>query len=67
VNQEVIGRLMDRWTTDAQFRAEVRADAVTAIERCGLTLNDDERAAVVAIDWSVSDAQLAARVSHLPF
>jgi putative modified peptide len=65
MNHEVLGKLMDRWTSDAQFRAAVRANPLQAIEQAGVELSDDEKAAVAAVDWTLSDQDLAARASHI--
>jgi hypothetical protein len=63
---EVLSGLIERWNGDTRFRAEVRADPVAAIERTGVALSEEQRAAVRATDWSLSDAELARRASHFP-
>ena len=65
MNHEALGKLMDRWASDAAFRTAVRADPLAAIERTGLQLSEDEKAAVKAVDWSLSDEELVARTSHV--
>ena len=65
MNHEAFGKLMDRWTGDAAFREAVRLDPLAAIENAGLQLSEDEKAAVAAVDWSLSDQELAVRTSHI--
>ncbi|MGQ0711279.1 MAG: Os1348 family NHLP clan protein [Rhodoferax sp.] len=64
MNQEALGRLMDRWNADATFRAAVRSDPLAAMADMGLPLSDEDKAAIKTIDWSLSDQELAARTSH---
>ena len=66
MKHEALGRLMDRWTADIEFRSALRRDPLAAIESAGLQLSEDEVAAVKAVDWSLSDEELAARTSHMP-
>jgi hypothetical protein len=66
MNYDAFGKLLDRWTTDAVFRAAVRMDPLAAIAAAGLGLTEEEKAAVAAMDWSLPDAELAARVSLMP-
>lgn len=65
MNHETLGKLMDRWSNDAQFRAAVRANPLGAIAETGLKLSDEEMAAVQAVDWSLDDQELVGRVSHV--
>lgn len=65
MNHETLGKLIDRWTSDAAFRAAVRSDPLGAIERSGLQLSDEEKAAVQATDWTLSDQELLSRASLL--
>ena len=61
MNHDKFGKLIDRWTQDAGFRAAVRKDPLGAIAAAGVALTDEEKAAVAAIDWSLSDTELANR------
>lgn len=65
MNHEALGKLMDRWSSDAQFRAAVRANPLGAIADTGLQLSDEEIAAVQAVDWSLDDQELVSRASHV--
>lgn len=64
MNHEALGKLMDRWSNDAVFRAAVRSDPLGAIAGTGLQLSDEEMAAVQALDWTVPDQELVGRISH---
>jgi putative modified peptide len=64
MNHEELSRLMDLWSGDAAFRAGLRKDPLAAIAQTGLQLSDEDREAVAAIDWSLSDEELVARASH---
>jgi hypothetical protein len=55
--------LLDRWMSDADFRAEMRRDPLGAVSKAGIALSDSERAALKTIDWNGSDQELQARVS----
>jgi hypothetical protein len=55
--------LIDKWINDTAFRNAMRRDPDAAVKAAGVTLSDDERAALKAIDWSQSDQQLAERTS----
>ncbi len=55
--------LLDRWESDREFRAALRRDPEEAVKASGVSLSDDERAALKAIDWSQTDEQLSARAS----
>ncbi len=59
-----IDALMDRWMNDLGFRAALRRDPEGAVRTAGFTLSEDEAAALRSIDWSLTDEQLAARVSR---
>lgn len=65
MNHETLGKLMDRWSNDAQFRAAVRANPLGAIADIGLQLSDEEMAAVQSLDWSLNDNELVSRTSHV--
>jgi hypothetical protein len=66
MNHETLGRLIDRWSSDVNFREEMRADPLAAIERAGVVLSAEQKTAIEAIDWKLSDQALAERASHLP-
>ena len=63
MNCDAIETLMDRWMNDPAFRAEMRADPEAAVKASGLHLDEDELAALKAIDFNLADEDLQARVS----
>jgi hypothetical protein len=65
MSHDALATLIERWINDAQFRTDVRADPIRAIERAGVELSEPERAAVAAFDWSLPDRELAARASRM--
>ncbi len=60
-----IETLLEKWETDAGFRAALRRDPEAAVAASGVSLTDEERSALRTIDWSQSDEQLAARASKM--
>ena len=57
--------LIDKWINDTAFRNAMRRDPEAAATAAGVSLSDDERTALGAIDWSQSDEQLAERASKM--
>lgn len=64
MSREAVETLMDKWTNEPAFRAEMRADPQAAVKKAGVALSDDEWAALRTIDWKLSDEQLRSRISH---
>ena len=63
MNAEAVEGLMDRWMNDPTFRADLRANPEQAVKNVGITLNQDEMAALNSVDWSLSDDELTQRVT----
>jgi putative modified peptide len=64
MSQEAMRTLVERWTGDATFRAQMRQDPQAAIRDSGLNLTNDEMAAVTSIaSENLSDQELQSRVS----
>lgn len=63
MSQQAIEILFDRWMNDPTFRVAIRQDPEEAVRRTGVELTQEEWAALHAIDWSLSDEQLQARVN----
>ena len=63
MGQQALGAVMDRYTNDSTFRAEMKQDPEGAISRGGFDLTEQEKEAVRNIDWSQPDEQLTERVS----
>lgn len=60
-----IGKLIDRWLADTDFRAAVRKSPEDAVKKAGVNLSTDEWAAFRHVDWSLTDEQLRERASKL--
>lgn len=60
---QAIDVLMDRWENDPSFRSQMRRDPDQAVSAAGVSLTEDERAALRSIDWTLSDEELAARAT----
>jgi len=56
-------QIMERYTQDPAFKAQLQADPEAAAQAAGLTLTDDDRAALRGLDFSLTDEQLQRRVS----
>ena len=67
MSQEAMRTLVERWTGDSTFRAQMRQNPQDAIRDSGLNLSDDEMATVTSIaSENLSDQELLSRVSkHL--
>ena len=56
--------LVEKWTKDQSFREALRANPEQAVASLGITLNDDERAALQGLDLaSLGDAEMEQRIS----
>ena len=56
--------LVEKWTNDQAFREALRGNPEQAVADLGITLDDDERAALKSLDIaSLSDAELEKRIS----
>jgi hypothetical protein len=62
-NPESMQQLADRFMNDANFREQMQQDPQGAAERSGLPLDEEDKQALMSIDWSGSDEQLNDRVS----
>jgi len=65
MSREVLEELLERWMDDASFRTAVRQDPEEALRATGLELDENEWAAIRALDWSLSDEELSPRVSKI--
>lgn len=61
--QNSLETLMDLWESDPSFRLRMRRDAEGTIRGAGVSLGEDELAALRSIDWSLSDEELTARAT----
>ncbi len=60
---EEVGKLIDKWINDQEFRTQLRANPETAIKNTGVSLSQEELAAVMKIDWSQNDQELQSLIS----
>jgi hypothetical protein len=63
MSQQGLGAVMDRFTNDSTFRAEMKQDPEGAISRGGFELSEQEKEAVRNLDWSQPDEHLKQRIS----
>lgn len=63
MSYETIGKLVDRWVEDKEFRKRVRLNAEQAVREAGIPLTPDEWAVLHRIDWKASDEQLQERIT----
>lgn len=62
---ESIGKLIDRWVADKEFRKQVRLDAERAVRDSGISLTPSEWGVLHKINWKVSEDELQARISKM--
>jgi len=58
-----LDQIMERYTTDPAFKAQLKADPEAAAKAAGIALNDEDRAALRGLDFTLTDEQLQRRVS----
>lgn len=63
MSYEAVGKLVDKWMTDAAFREAVRKNPKEAVRGTGVALTQEEWQALEQMDWNVSDEELKIRVS----
>lgn len=64
MSREAVGKLIDQWINDPEFRRQMRADPADAVQRTGAELDANEWAALRNVDWNLTDEQLRARVNN---
>ena len=55
--------LLNRWMTEPGFRSQMRQDPVAAIQQAGIAVAKEDEKDLRATDWTLSDEELAARIS----
>jgi hypothetical protein len=63
MNHMNVKHLIDRWTTDPEFRQAMRKDAEAALRREHVELTPSEWKILREVDWNLSDEELQSRVS----
>jgi hypothetical protein len=64
MSMQAVETLLDRWMNEPGFREALRQDPEGAVRATGLVLSADEWDALRAVDFSLSDEELQARVSR---
>jgi hypothetical protein len=64
MSQSAVESLIDRWMNEPAFREALRHDPEGTVRGTGVELDADEWDALRAVDFSLSDAELQARVSR---
>ena len=55
--------LLNRWMSETGYRSQMRQDPVAAIQQAGITVAKEDEKNLRATDWTLSDEELAARIS----
>ncbi len=61
--RQLIEQLADSFINDPEFREQMRLDPVGTAERFGIELDEEDRQALLSIDWTLPDEQLTERAS----
>ncbi len=62
-----LDQIMERYTQDPAFKAQLKADPEAAAKSAGIALDDEDRQALRGLDFSLSDQELQQRVSKGSF
>jgi hypothetical protein len=63
LTSSAIAAVMDRFINDASFRGGMQRNPEETLHGSGLSLSNDEVAAVLNTDWAGAGEELSARVS----
>lgn len=63
MSMQEIGKLVDKWMNDGEFRKQVRKDPEGTIRKNGVKFTEEEWKALRELDWSLSDEELKSRVT----
>ncbi len=63
MSQAAVEALIDRWTNEPAFRERMRQDPEGAVRAAGVELDEEEWAALRAVNWRASDEELQALVT----
>ena len=61
MSYEVVGKLMDKWVNDPNFRKELKKDPEGAARKTGAQLSKEEVEALRQVDCNCSDEELKTR------
>ena len=65
MSREALEQLVQRWMNEPAFRAEIRDDLESVIERAGSELDEDEWSVLRNTDWSQPDEELRTRMADV--
>lgn len=65
MSHEAVGRLIDRWLNDREFREQLRRDPAGTVRRTGVELSEEEWQVFRKIDWKLSDNELKTRITKV--
>lgn len=65
MSRQALETLMDRWVNEPGFRDQLRADPEATVRQTGVSLSQDEWAALRSVDWSLPDEQLQVRANNM--
>lgn len=65
MSYEAMGKLIDRWVEDKEFRKEMRLNAEMAVRKSGIQLAPEEWSVLHQVNWKMPDDELQARISKL--
>lgn len=63
MSMQEIGKLIDKWVNDQNFRQEIRKNPEQAVRATGAHLTPEEWQALRGVDWNCSDEELKTRIS----
>lgn len=63
---EDIGKVVDLWMNNPEFRKKFRQNPDDCVRSSGLTLSADEWTSLKKIDWTLSDEDLKTRINKIP-
>lgn len=61
---QAVEAMIERWSSDEAFKAEMRADPLGTADRYGYELDDEEREALTGLDLNQSDEELSQRLNN---
>ncbi len=64
MSRQAVEDLVDRWMNDPEFRDRMRQDPEATVRGSGADLDEQEWAALRAVDWTMSDEELTSRASR---
>lgn len=63
MSYEQVGKLVDKWINDQEFRKQLKSNLQEAVKKSGVSLTQEEWTALKKIDWNKSDQDLQSLIS----